>query len=288
MENLEADSNMFSNNYNKPFYKCDDVEISEDKKLPIKSNKSKETKKNDDKINNNEKPINCLSESIKKEELLTHITNKNTENNTNIVAQKQIILSKPLLDPLSVIIKLAIISNKSVGTKVLIKDNIVHIQEPGIFQGIARYINKTNRNDLQYLYNPIQLACQEFLNKDFRIKVPQMVNLFICAQKGLLRLIETYEGNSVIILCLNYYYALIDNYVKQNYLSIFRDDELTKHYTEILVFKLNELWTSEKIKIVLDMISFLNDDTMANDNVKSLDVFIQNVDKIAHHILSQE
>jgi hypothetical protein len=114
------------------------------------------------------------------------------------------------------------------------------------------------------------------------------VELFICAQNGILKLIETYEGNSIIVLCLNYYYALIDNYVKQYYISIFRNDELTKSYTEILVFKLNELWTSEKIKIVLDMISFLNDDKMANNNVKSLDVFIQNIDKITQQILSQE
>jgi hypothetical protein len=98
---------------------------------------------------------------------------------------------------------------------------------------------------------------------------------------------ETYKDNLLICLCLNYYYVLIDNYTKQIYTPIFRDDELTTLYTEILVFKLNELWTSEKIKIVLDMISFLNDDDMANENVRSLDIFIQNMDKHTQPILSQ-
>jgi hypothetical protein len=216
------------------------------------------------------------------------LDNKEQVTNKNINSEEKLNTTSPLLDPLSVIIKLAIISNKPIGTKLLMKDNIIHIQEPGFFQGIARYISKTNRNDLQHLYNPIQFACQMFLNKEKRRRNPKMVDLFICAQNGILKLIETYEGNSIIVLCLNYYYALIDNYVKQYYISIFRNDELTKSYTEILVFKLNELWTSEKIKIVLDMISFLNDDKMANNNVKSLDVFIQNIDKITQQILSQE
>jgi hypothetical protein len=267
MENLETLDNMFSNNYNKPFYKRDDDD---------KDEKKKTSKKGTEKGTDNKETDN------KKE---SDITKTNTEINTTIAAQKQNPCPIPILDPLSVIIKLAILSNKSVGTKILIKDNIVHIQEPGIFHGISRYINKTNRNDLQYLYNPIQLACQQFLNKEYRNKTPQIVDLFICAQKGIIKLIDTYQGNSIIILCLNYYYALIDNYVKQHYLSIFRDDELTKLYKEPLVFQLNSVWTSDKIKMILDIIRFLNDDTMANDNVKSLDVFIQNIDKITQGIL---
>ena len=46
------------------------------------------------------------------------------ENNNNINIKLFI------LDPLSVIIKLAIISNKPVGTKILIQNNIIFFQEP--------------------------------------------------------------------------------------------------------------------------------------------------------------
>jgi hypothetical protein len=37
-----------------------------------------------------------------------------------------------ILDPLSVIIKLAILSNKSIGTKICISRNIIYFQEPGV------------------------------------------------------------------------------------------------------------------------------------------------------------
>ena len=188
-----------------------------------------------------------------------------------------------ILDPMSVIIKLAIIKNKPIGTKLFIKDNVVHIQEPGFFQGLSRYINKTNRNDLQYLYNPIQIACKTFLHTNYRRKNQKIIDLFVCAQKGILQLNETYKGNSIINLCLNYYYIVIDNYIKETSTSVFRDDELTALYTDSLIVKLNDSWTSEKIKIVLDIICFLNDDVMASDNVKSLETFIQNVDKSIHN-----
>ena len=220
------------------------------------------------------------------------LDNKEQVPNKNINSEEKPITDidktkSPLLDPLSVIIKLAIISNKPVGTKLLMKENIIHIQEPGFFQGLARYINKTNRNDLQHLYNPIQFACQMFLNKEKRRRNPKMVDLFICAQNGILKLIDTYNGtaNATIRLCLNYYYVLIDNYVQERYTLLFREDEITKLYTDLLLSKLIELWSSEKIKIVLDMIQFLSDDTMANENVKSLDVFIQNMDKHTQPII---
>jgi hypothetical protein len=220
------------------------------------------------------------------EQILQDITKTNTENNEKIAPSKPVTNKPPILDPLSVIIKLAILSNKPVGAKLFIKENVVHIQEPGIFQGVSRYLFHTTKEDLQYLYNPIYLACKQYLNKDARKRNPKMVDLFICAQRGIIQLSETYKHNALIRLCLNYYYVLMDNYVKEMYWSVlFREDEMTKSYTEQVLFQLNELWTTEKIKIVLDMICFLNDDVMANENVKSLDIFIQNVDKHTSRIL---
>jgi hypothetical protein len=117
-----------------------------------------------------------------------------------------------LLDPLTVIIKLAILSNKPVGTKLLIKNNIIYLQEPGLFQGICRIIYNSNKTDLQFMYNPIQIACSFFLSKESLKKIPRIKNLFIYAQNGLKKLMETYKNSSIIFLCLNYYYAIITNF----------------------------------------------------------------------------
>jgi hypothetical protein len=191
-----------------------------------------------------------------------------------------------LLDPLSVIIKLAIIGNKPIGTKVLIQNNVIYLQEPGPFQALCRLIYKSNKTDLQYIYNPIHIACETFLSKEAVQKTPRLKNLFICAQNGLKKLTDTYKNCSIISLCLNYYYAIITNHVEQKYNdSIFYKDSLTSFYSKELTEKLNEQWTQEKIKVILDLISFLTNDTMATENVKSIDTIMINIDKNTQHIL---
>lgn len=121
------------------------------------------------------------------------------ENNTKINIKLY------LLDPLSVIIKLAIISNKSVGTKILIQNNIIYFQEPGVFQAVCRVFFNSNKTDLQYIYNPIQIACQTFLTKEFIQKTPRIKNLFMCAQHGLKELWKRIK----IVLLLHYVLIII-------------------------------------------------------------------------------
>lgn len=192
-----------------------------------------------------------------------------------------------LLDPLSVIIKLAIIGNKPVGTKILIQNNVIYLQEPGMFQSISRIFYNTNKTDLQYMYNPIQIACTTFLSAENIKKIPRIKNLFICAQNGLKKLIETYKSCSIITLCLNYYYAIITNHIEQKYNdSIFYKDTLTSLYTIELIELLNNQWTTEKIKVVLDLIMFLTNDTMASNNVKTLETIMENTDPNTQKIVS--
>jgi hypothetical protein len=201
-------------------------------------------------------------------------------NSTNLPENNQNINIKLfLLDPLSVIIKLAIIGNKPVGTKVLMQNNVIYLQEPGPFQALCRLIYKSNKTDLQYMYNPIHIACETFLSKESIQKTPRFKNLFMCAQNGLKKLTETYKNCSIISLCLNYYYAIITNHVEQKYNdSIFYKDSLTSFYSKELIEKLNTQWTQEKIKVVLDLITFLNNDSTVTSNIKPLETIMENID----------
>ena len=203
------------------------------------------------------------------------------ENNNNVNIKLFI------LDPLSVIIKLAIIGNKPNGTKILIQNNNIFLQEPGPFQAFCRYVFNTNKTDLQFMYNPIQIACQTFLTKENINKNPRMKTLFICAQQGIEKLKETYKNCSMICLCLNYYYIIITNYVEQFYNeSIFKKDCMTLLYTTEVVTSLNSQWSQEKITIILDLISFLSNDKMAINNVKSLENIMNSIDGETQQILS--
>jgi hypothetical protein len=49
-------------------------------------------------------------------------------------------------------------------------------------------------------------------------------------------------------------------------------------YNTEVIDKLNSQWSKEKIKIILDLISFLTNDKMASNNVKSLENIMNNID----------
>jgi hypothetical protein len=184
-----------------------------------------------------------------------------------------------ILDPLSIIIKLAIISNKPVGTKLRVNDNVLYIQEPGYFQTICRMYYNANKTEIQYLYNPIHFACEKFLNAQFTDKTPAIKKLFSCAINGLNKLKDTYKTCPVIVLCLNLYIGLIENSLEEyTFDKIFKKDAMTSVYDENIVKTLNAFWTTDRIKVVLDMIEFLCKDYSASNNVQALEIFINNID----------
>lgn len=192
-----------------------------------------------------------------------------------------------LLDPLSVIIKLAILGNKPIGTKLLIQNNIIYFQEPGPFQAISRMIYQTNKTDLQYMYNPINIACLHFLSKQFVEKCPRIKKLFLCAQNGIKKLIETYKSCSIITITLNYYYVILTNHIQEIYNeNMFVKDSFTCYYTSNVIEKLNSQWSDKNIKVVLDLICFLIENNDASNNVKSLETIIDGIDDNTRNIIS--
>ena len=184
-----------------------------------------------------------------------------------------------VLDPLSIIIKLAILSNKPIGTKFRIHDNVMYLQEPCYFQSICRIYYNTNKTEIQYLYTPIFFACDNFLNSRFTDKTPNIKKLFSCAINGLTKLKETYKTCPVIVLCLNLYIGLIENSLEEyTFDKIFKKDAMTSIYDETTVKCLNGFWTNDRIKVVLDLIEFLCKDYSASNNVQALEIFINNID----------
>ena len=185
-----------------------------------------------------------------------------------------------ILDPFSVIIKLAILSNKPIGTKIRINNNIIYLQEPGPFQSVCRYIFNNNKTDIQYLYNPIELACQQYLTTSVIKENPKIRELFKCAQSGLIKMIETYKASSVMRICINYYLSLISNHLEElNNTTLFKKDNMSVFYTSELLNKLTKTWTPEKIKIILNLSTFLCSDDNAETDVKSLETIMDGIDK---------
>ena len=203
----------------------------------------------------------------------------------NLPDNKKVDLQLYILDPLSVIIKLAILSKKEVGTKICITTNIIYLQDPGPFQAFCRFIFSSNKTDLQYLYNPIELACQHYLSKTSIQQNPKIKDLFKCAQNGIIKLMETYKNCSVMRLCLNYYFSIITNHLEEkNNESLFRKDNMSIFYTTETIQKLTKIWSTEKIKIVLNLTTYLTNNETADTDVKSLETIMDGIDKLVKQV----
>ena len=124
-----------------------------------------------------------------------------------------LVLQKFILEPLSTIIKLAILGKKSVGCKISIKNNQIYIQESGVFQGFTRYYKGNTKNDIHYLSIPIELASKRYLTNEKIKEIPNIIIIFKCAQQGLNNLMETYSEFPIVVHCLKYYNSIIDTHL---------------------------------------------------------------------------
>jgi hypothetical protein len=236
---------------------------------------------------------NLQSINMNNQEKTEENINENINGNIEETIKENKNINQYVLNPLTVIIKLSILSCKPIGTKIHIQNNIIYFQEPGIFQGITRYIYKSNKSQLQYLYDPIKLACQYYLTKEYIKKTPNIVNIFNSAKNGIENLIKTYSACSITVLCLKYYHVIINNYIKQTtneyiYKEVISNKDIEYFYTKELLDKFHQQWNTSKLKIVLDLMDFLlNHDLKENktNNIKSLETIVNNNDEDTQKIL---
>lgn len=146
----------------------------------------------------------------------------------------------PVIEPLTCMIRLAILSFKPLGTKVCIYENSVYIQEPSILQGPIRWISGDNRNDIHYLLDPINKSL-----KKYDITDPSIENIFKLSVKGLKKLKKSYD---------KYYHTnssltshSIDLYISKIELLLYNKVKLNNEEKKD---NTNIIWNNEQINII--------------------------------------
>ena len=69
-----------------------------------------------------------------------------------------------ILEPLSCLLKIALIQYKDCGTKISVDSNSLFYQEPTIYQGVMRSFRGDKREDLHNLCKPL-LQCLEWYDR---------------------------------------------------------------------------------------------------------------------------
>jgi len=170
-----------------------------------------------------------------------------------------------MLDPLSTIIKLALLNKYNNGVKISIQYNIIYIQKKSCYQGLLRWFNSDSKKDLDKLFNPIIYACQKYLINNI---YPNINIIFEYAIKGLDKLINTYNNDTIISNYLKYLSLIINYFLikfNNNLEYIINDDLIYKP-----IFNSNNMYDIyfnkyHLLKIDFNYINYIWTDTMIND-----------------------
>jgi hypothetical protein len=123
-----------------------------------------------------------------------------------------------ILEPMQVMIQLALLAHSPIGTKISVSNNILRIQPPTSLQGVVRWWNNDNKDDLYYLFHAIRRYYKWYKSQDDDV----YKYILTWAIKGIDKLSETY--NKADKNNIRHTLALYKNVLDLKADEIFKDD----------------------------------------------------------------
>jgi hypothetical protein len=177
-----------------------------------------------------------------------------------------------ILEPLQCILQLALLRFCPIGTKVTINNNLLELQLPSYTQGIVRWYNNDNKDDLSYLFN----ACKRFsifykhlkehkllFNINDEILETNLYDVLIeCSKEGINKLIDTYSRiDKVSILhTLQLYKLILENE------TIGLPNENNDNIDNIFI-NINNIYSDEEIHIIHNTLQILLRNENESNNI---------------------
>jgi hypothetical protein len=210
-----------------------------------------------------------------------------TPQNIKIVASASGFMSKKkerfdiILEPLQAILQLALISFCPTGTKLNIQNNLLLLQQPSYSQGLVRWYQNDNREDLFYLF----YICKRFPKfyqhlKDIKSKKHNLYDLLIkLAHRGIDNLSQTYSKAEQVSLLhtLEMYKMLLDNPASFEFTDKVKHDK-SKAQEEInnIFIKITSIYSTEEYHIILNtLIRLIKDDENSESYINGLNSILE-------------
>lgn len=182
-----------------------------------------------------------------------------------------------LLEPLTCIIRLAMLNFQENGTKIAIYNNRISSQLPNLIQGAKRWVYGNKRNELHNLYKPILISLKYYdRNNDADIRT-----IFDYAIGGLDKLTQTYSEHENDIVChsIKLYREILSTSKKNkssktDVESQLKEDDLTLPLYELF----NELWNERQISIIASLLQ--EADVCEEDEEEEKNAILEAIDKL--------
>tara|TARA_Y100001970_G_scaffold27988_1_gene34256 strand:+ start:2154 stop:2777 length:624 start_codon:yes stop_codon:yes gene_type:complete len=175
-----------------------------------------------------------------------------------------------ILEPLQVLTQLAVLSYLPVGTKISICNNILYLQQPTMFQGVLRWYQKDNKDDLYYLFHAIRRYYKWYKHKDDEV----FIKILSLAIKGIEKLIETY--NKIGITTITHTLNLYKNILEQDSDELFKDENHNSISVDDVFETITELYDRKLLVILYSIFEIMEKE----DNEKNIQLYVQGLNKI--------
>ena len=184
---------------------------------------------------------------------------------------------RSVLDPLTCIIRCAILSNKPYGTKISIIDNRITFHDPNVLQGTIRWTQGDKREDLHNIYNPIVKSCKWY-NSDNQ----DILNIYRLAKVGLEKLKKSYESSSIISHSLELYIKLLEEFINKknntNKNEEIYDSNIIENEEEKdnkIYKELKNMWDEKQVSIINNIFTQIeHDKKYKNYWLNALDIIL--------------
>lgn len=203
---------------------------------------------------------------------------------------------KFLLDPLTTIVKLSMLTHKDPLTKIRVANNKISFSDPSPFQGLDRWLRGDSRTNIHYLYLPLLYFCHlKYLShsaaKDSRsdsqnvnslgsgLGLSEVMDFYNdLAVAGIHALKQTYltNKNDLVINCLDLYLLMLtsedESSIRQRYDKI---NTTTKNiYEEFL-----KCWNRTNIEVITNLFRELDqkrgDSSFVNKTLEVVDNYLE-------------
>ena len=163
-----------------------------------------------------------------------------------------------ILEPLQVMIQLSVLSHCPIGTKVSVSENLLHIQQPQMFQGVIRYWHNDKKDDLYYLFNAIRRYYSWYKSQNHKI-----FNYILSHSiKGIDNLMETYRNSDQHTI--THTLSLYKNVLDMDKEELFKSSNDTTTIDE--VFKnITTIYDDKTLKVIYNTLKKLEDENNADN-----------------------
>jgi len=182
--------------------------------------------------------------------------------------------SDMILEPLQVMIQLALLAYCPIGTKLSISENILHLQMPSWSQGVTRWYMKDNKDDLYYLFQAIR-RYYLWYKPDSNVIYEKILETAI---KGIRKLIKTYENTDKI--SIRHTLTLYTNILSLESPELFKETTEDAISLDSVFENITKLYNNKILSIVYNSLLIL--DTSSENDIQHISTGLQEILKPQH------